>query len=129
MKADLQLALLAEAKRLGKKPEDLTSAEVTAVAVAMRTLKEVIWDGAKAVESLAATSTGFRKVPLTIYHERKGEKGCGGCKLMGTTPKGQIYCKQCGCAGVLMESALNDPNQSCRLPAGQKRWEKYVEPS
>lgn len=126
---DIQIALIAEAKRLGKQPDELTALEVSAVAVSHMTPMEAVSNGIKAIGSLVATRTGARSVPLHIYEARKGEAGCGGCPKMGKTPSGGIYCKSCGCSGVFMEAALRDPNESCRLPKGQKRWEKYVEPS
>lgn len=128
MKADFQQELVREARRLGKQPDELTSSEITALSIKVRSPMEVAIDGSKALASFAATSTGFRTVPLEVYQERKGPKGCGGCSLHGTSADGAIYCKHCGCAGVWMESALKDPNESCRLPKSRKRWDVYVEP-
>lgn len=127
---DIQMALLREAKRLGKKPDELTSAEVTAVVIKNKPVMETVAAGVEAIESFVATKLNpARRVPLPIYEARKGPEGCGGCPKSGTTKDGRILCRVCGCSGALMESALWDVNQACRLPKGQRRWEKYVKPA
>lgn len=105
---------------------DLDDAKFMEIALSVRSLAQVLKDGAKAVESRVAVTLG-RRVSLQVYEERKAgckSNKCGKCII---SKQGNIVCAQCGCSGQFMDAALWDPKESCRLPEG-KIWDKVEEP-
>lgn len=68
-------------------------------------------------------------VPLPVYEERVGPKGCGTCPGRVATLEGKSdpvgFCTKCGC-GSRERAALSVkaqmPDASCPLPGPAKRW-------
>lgn len=118
-----QIELARAAKRKGKQPNQLTNAEILAVSLSVRKPAQILADGIKAGVSLTKTTLGFR-VPLPVLQGRTSS--CKTCEHHEISANGSIVCMWCGCCGVLMNAALKDPAESCRLPAARRRWGPYL---
>lgn len=119
-----QIAALRLAKSKGVRPEQLTPSDLLSINIGIRSTRELLSDGINAAKSLISTSLG-RTVPLEVYEARK--TSCRTCPyVLVLADNDSINCSICGCGGRLMDAALQDPSQSCRLPVGKKRWEEYL---
>lgn len=92
---------------------DLTPSQYRRAAVAVRPMKRRIIDGATAIESRLATSTGLRRVP-----EHVAEANAAICEQC---PKGYFAllrggkpaCTKCNCASKWLDAKWHDPKQYC----------------
>lgn len=112
-------------KRRGLRASDLKPAELAMLAVKAAGPVKTVEAGVKVAASLVRTKVFGVKVPLEIYEERKAGCKSNRCGFFALGANDGIICKKCGCSGKLMDSALNDPYESCRMPVGQKIWDKY----
>lgn len=120
-----QIELYKYAKSVGKKPSDLSKTQIAAIALKVRNVSEVFTDGTKAVKSLLKTKALKIIVPDSVYLQRKGICTSNRCGKAIVHANGSISCGQCGCSGAFMESALYDPDESCRLPEPFKLWRAH----
>ena len=117
-----QLAVIAIASRKRKRPEELSDSERLAAAISARSVSEVVVDGVFAIKSAARTFIG---IVVPVFVRNKREEICNACPHSERSKEGRLVCAKCGCSGGLMEARLQDPEMSCSLPVGQKKWQKY----
>lgn len=111
---DLELYRLARAK--GRRIQDMTSAEVSALAADAMTLREKVGAAAAIAGTVYRTQVEGRRVALSVFDARR--QGCGSnvCGRFGVTSDGRPVCGACGCSGWLLEQKWWDPAQACPLP-------------
>lgn len=119
-----ELALINLAARKKCRVEQLSDAEIALLSISNRTVGQVITDGLVASTSFVKTQIARIRVPLFVYSARK--QICLSCPRHGISAGGRLFCKECLCTGVLMESALQDGSATCRLPPNERKWGEYV---
>jgi len=125
MNADFQLELYKYAQSRNKRVTELTAMEITVFSAKLRSPSQLIQDGYKAASSVIVTSLKMRNVPLTVYIERKQACKSNACKKCLVLKDESIVCLVCGCAGTMMEAALHDSREACRLPAHLRLWDQH----
>lgn len=123
------LLLAKELKKRGLRASDLKPAELASIAARAMGPAKAVRGGFDAAVSVARTKVLGIRVPLEVIEARR--EGCRSnvCGFYSEGRNGSIICRKCGCFGRLMQAAIEDPNQSCRLPPGEKVWDKYVDPN
>jgi len=120
-----QLAAYHYAKKKGVDPSSLTDVDYLKIGMSIRSPGRLVKDGVKALAS--RISVTVRRVPLPIFSERRERCQKNTCGHMIVSADNNIVCGKCGCSGEWMLAALNDPSESCRLPAGDKLWDVYID--
>lgn len=128
----VSLRLLNEARKAGINPSTvnkITDAEFKAITVAAELSRSPISFGRKvcdAVESLVATSSGVRSMPVKVAEER--EHKCRNECPVGAfvvTKNGSPVCLRCKCSGKFLRAKWRDPTQFCPLTVEQRAWDAY----
>lgn len=105
--------LLELALKKGWNPSKLSAAQLTALNLEVRSLGELIKDGAKAAASIAQTA-----INLNVVSEEKAQSNeatCRTCEKFTTLDNGKPACLACGCSGTGITAKWKDKGQSCPL--------------
>ena len=108
----LQLEILAEAKRMGLDPSNLSSMEYRILAMRVRTLGTLVRDGAKALGATLRTTLGY-KVALPIIQQN--EATCRKCPYSRVLADQALACSQCSCSGALLATKWEDIKGHCPI--------------
>ena len=113
-------------KKRGLRASDLTPAQLAAIAVKAAGPKKAVQAGLQVAVSAVRTKVLNIRVPLEVNESRRAGCKSNVCGFYEAGPRESIICKKCGCSAKMMDIAIEDPRQSCRLPKGKKVWEAYV---
>ena len=115
-KTDFQTAILREAEKRGFNPSSLTHAQYTMLGIQVRSVREKIEAGAKAVISRTKTSLGISVVLPVIAASNESICRTNKCGKFRTLKNGEPACDACTCSANMLKSKWRDASQSCALP-------------
>jgi len=128
------LDILKEAKRRGWNGSRLTAAQYTKCAFHVRSLKEKVADGSKALGSRLATTTRMRVVSLPQAMNNQRQCETNECGRFDTLADGEPVCRECNCAGKYLRSKWKDAKYFCPFKdpkTGKEKpfWDNRTKPS
>lgn len=112
------------ARQQGKDLSKLSESEYFMLSLQVRTAREIVHDGARAVASTMRQRLG-RIVPEAVLNQRRETcraNRCGSYQRLGKT--GSEVCHRCNCAGKRLEAKWANPNEEC--PYHPPLWGRYT---
>lgn len=106
--------IIREALRRGQDPAMLTPKSYQQISISVRTRKEVVADGLKAIGTSAVVNFGLR-VSEEKFRANLDTCRTSGCGKHRRLVGGSDACDHCGCSAQLFEDKLRMPFMTCPL--------------
>lgn len=108
-----QAAIIRTAKKTGIDLSTATKGDYLRLSLAVRSLHEIVSDGARAGLARANSFVRLYVVPATVRDDNLGVCRSGKCGSYQVLVDGTEVCHRCNCQGANLISKAEQPNESC----------------